>query len=50
MRKTNNITRSSQMSFNTNMASMNFAHSDSFYERFRPLFNSRKQIKNKKQA
>ena len=41
MRK-NNIRKSSQISFNTSMASMNFAQADNFYERMTPLFGSRK--------
>ncbi len=49
MRK-NNIRKSSQISFNTSMASMNFAQADNFYERMTPLFGSRKLKKNKKQA
>lgn len=49
MRK-NNIRKSSQISFNTSMASMNFAQADNFYERMTPLFASRKLKKNKKQA
>lgn len=49
MRK-NNIRKSSQISFNTSMASMNFAQADNFYERMTPLFGSRKLKKNKKQV
>lgn len=49
MRK-NNIRKSSQISFNTSMASMNFAQADNFYERMTPLFGSRNLKKNKKQA
>ena len=41
MRK-NNIRKSSQISFNTSMASMNFAQADNFYERITPLFGFKK--------
>ena len=46
----NIIRKSSQISFNTSMASMNFAQADNLYERMTPLFGSRKLKKNKKQA
>ena len=49
MRK-NIIRKSSQISFNTSMASMNFAQADNLYERMTPLFGSRTLKKNKKRA
>lgn len=48
--KKNIIRKSSQISFNTSMASMNFAQADNLYERMTPLFGSRKLRKSRKQA